>query len=82
MVSYFRGSQQYRALTVPELTQQMLKLKNMICAVGPRSRQIVNTLSYVPWQNEQRKVDERMINVQKTHHTSWNGYRTRQVKRL
>merc|ERR1712054_53698 len=27
-----RGSQQYRALTVPELTQQMFDAKNMMCA--------------------------------------------------
>ena len=27
-----RGSQQYRALSVPELTQQMWDAKNMMCA--------------------------------------------------
>ena len=27
-----RGSQQYRALTIPELTQQMFDGKNMMCA--------------------------------------------------
>ncbi|KAL6745590.1 tubulin beta-2B chain-like protein [Haematococcus lacustris] len=31
-----RGSQQYRALTVPELTQQMWDAKNMMCAADPR----------------------------------------------
>merc|ERR1740138_196224 len=31
-----RGSQQYRALTVPELTQQMFDSKNMMCAADPR----------------------------------------------
>jgi tubulin beta len=30
-----RGSQQYRALTVPELTQQMFDAKNMMCAADP-----------------------------------------------
>ncbi len=29
-----RGSQQYRALTVPELTQQMWDAKNMMCVPG------------------------------------------------
>ena len=29
-----RGSQQYRALTVPELTQQMFDAKNMMAAAG------------------------------------------------
>merc|ERR1711924_443732 len=31
-----RGSQQYRSLTVPELTQQMFDAKNMMCAADPR----------------------------------------------
>merc|ERR1712108_63459 len=31
-----RGSQQYRALTVPELTQQMFDAKNMICDIPPK----------------------------------------------
>merc|ERR1712086_924964 len=30
-----RGSQQYRALTVPELTQQQFDAKNMMCAADP-----------------------------------------------
>jgi len=31
-----RGSQQYRAVTVPELTQQMFDAKNMMAACDPR----------------------------------------------
>ena len=31
-----RGSQQYRAMTVPELTQQMFDAKNMMAAADPR----------------------------------------------
>merc|ERR1712096_562802 len=31
-----RGAQQYRALTVPELTQQMFDAKNMMAACDPR----------------------------------------------
>merc|ERR1712146_279152 len=31
-----RGSQQYKALTVPELTSQMFDAKNMMCAADPR----------------------------------------------
>ena len=33
---FYRGSQQYRALTVPELTQQMFDAKNMMAACDPR----------------------------------------------
>ena len=31
-----RGSQQYRAVTVPELTQQMFDAENMMAACDPR----------------------------------------------
>jgi len=31
-----RGSQQYRALTVPELTKQLFDAKNMMAACDPR----------------------------------------------
>ena len=31
-----RGNQQYRAMTVPELTQQMFDSKNMMAAADPR----------------------------------------------
>jgi len=33
---FILGSQQYRALTVPELTQQMFDAKNMMAACDPR----------------------------------------------
>jgi len=39
------GSQQYRALTVPELTQQMFDAKNMMCAADPRH----DSLFLVDW---------------------------------
>merc|ERR1712077_70481 len=38
-----RGSQQYRALTVPELTQQMFDAKNMMCAADPRHGRYLKT---------------------------------------
>ncbi|KAG2601411.1 hypothetical protein PVAP13_5KG590000 [Panicum virgatum] len=39
-----RGSQQYRALTVPELTQQMWDAKNMIvCDIPPRGLSMAST---------------------------------------
>ena len=41
-----RGSQQYRALTVPELTQQMFDAKNMMAACDPRhGRYLTGTTS-------------------------------------
>merc|ERR1712091_681415 len=48
-----RGSQQYRAITVPELTQQVFDAKNMMCASDPfRGRMST------------KEVDEQMLNVQ------------------
>merc|ERR1711918_320982 len=46
-----RGSQQYRALTVPELTQQMFDAKNMMCACLFHGRM------------SSKEVDEQMLNV-------------------
>merc|ERR1712147_238028 len=46
-----RGSQQYRALTVPELTQQMFDAKNIVAAVF-RGRMSM------------KEVDEQMLNIQ------------------
>ena len=40
-----RGSQQYRAVTVPELTQQMFDAKNMMAASDPRHGRYL-TVSY------------------------------------
>src|SRR6185437_11020601 len=40
-----RGSQSYRATTVPELTQQMFDAKNMMCASDPRHGKVVSLMS-------------------------------------
>uniref|UniRef100_H2N9K2 Tubulin beta chain n=1 Tax=Pongo abelii TaxID=9601 RepID=H2N9K2_PONAB len=47
-----RGSQQYRALTVAELTQQMFDAKNMMAACDPRHGRYLTA------------VDEQMFNIQ------------------
>ena len=44
-----RGSQQYRALTVPELTQQMFDAKNMMCAADPRHGRYLTACRPLPW---------------------------------
>ncbi|KAF6770190.1 hypothetical protein AHF37_11022 [Paragonimus kellicotti] len=46
-----RGSQQYRALTVPELTQQMFDAKNMMAACDPRHGRYLDGGRYVPWSH-------------------------------
>ncbi|PIK50741.1 hypothetical protein BSL78_12380 [Apostichopus japonicus] len=58
-----RGSQQYRSLTVPELTTQMFDAKNMMAAwilvmVATDRR------SHLPWSMSMKEVDEQMLNIQ------------------
>jgi hypothetical protein len=56
-----RGSQQYRALTVPELTQQMFDAKNMMAACDPKhGRYLTGKKIYFPVENC-RKMQEEVI---------------------
>merc|ERR1719362_252765 len=59
-----RGSQQYRALTVPELTQQMFDAKNMMCAADPRHGRYLTAACMFRGRMSTKEVDEQMINVQ------------------
>merc|ERR1712199_88184 len=59
-----RGSQQYRALTVPELTQQMFDAKNMMCAADPRHGRYLTASAIFRGQMSTKEVDEQMLNVQ------------------
>eukprot|EP00210_Caulerpa_lentillifera_P008403 g8015.t1 len=59
-----RGSQQYRALTVPELTQQMWDAKNMMCAADPRHGRYLTASALFRGRMSTKEVDEQMLNVQ------------------
>ncbi|TLM35202.1 tubulin beta chain, partial [Acinetobacter baumannii] len=59
-----RGSQQYRALTVPELTQQMWDAKNMMCAADPRHGRYLTASAIYRGKMSTKEVDEQMLNVQ------------------
>merc|ERR1712054_583627 len=59
-----RGSQQYRALTVPELTQQMFDAKNMMRAADPRHGRYLTAASLFRGRMSAKEVDEQMLNVQ------------------
>merc|ERR1712028_49537 len=59
-----RGSQQYRALTVPELTQQMFDAKNMMCASDPRHGRYLTCAIMYRGRMSTKEVDEQMLNVQ------------------
>merc|ERR1712060_915293 len=55
-----RGSQQYRALTVPELTQQMFDAKNMMCASDPRHGRYLTAAALFRGRMSTKEVDEQM----------------------
>ncbi|CAA7406917.1 unnamed protein product [Spirodela intermedia] len=59
-----RGSQQYRSLTVPELTQQMWDAKNMMCAADPRHGRYLTASAMFRGRMSTKEVDEQLINVQ------------------
>ncbi|KOB74940.1 Tubulin beta chain, partial [Operophtera brumata] len=59
-----RGSQQYRALTVPELTQQMFDAKNMMAACDPRHGRYLTVAAIFRGRMSMKEVDEQMMNIQ------------------
>jgi len=59
-----RGSAGFRALTVPELTQQMFDSKNMMCAADPRHGRYLTAACMFRGAMSTKEVDEQMLNVQ------------------
>ena len=59
-----RGSQQYRAVTVPELTQQMFDAKNMMAASDPRHGRYLTIAAIFRGKVSMKEVEEQMQNVQ------------------
>ena len=59
-----RGSQQYRALTVPELTQQMFETKNMMAACDPRHGRYLTVAAIFRGRMSMKEVDEQMLSIQ------------------
>ena len=69
-----RGSQQYRALTVPELTQQMFDAENMMAACDPRHGKYLTAATMFRGRMSMKGVDEEMLNVQNkdsSHFVEW-----------
>lgn len=60
-----RGCQPYRALTVPELTQQMFDAKNMMAACDPRHGRYLTVAAVFRGRMSMKEVDEQMLNIQK-----------------
>ncbi|KAG5854138.1 hypothetical protein ANANG_G00034380 [Anguilla anguilla] len=61
-----RGSQQYRALSVPELTQQMFDAKNMMAACDPRHGRYLTVAAVFRGRMSMKEVDEQMLNMAAT----------------
>ncbi|CAM40631.1 beta-tubulin [Leishmania braziliensis MHOM/BR/75/M2904] len=59
-----RGSQQYRGLSVAELTQQMFDAKNMMQAADPRHGRYLTASALFRGRMSTKEVDEQMLNVQ------------------
>eukprot|EP00918_Siedleckia_nematoides_P050275 GHVU01110071.1.p1 GENE.GHVU01110071.1~~GHVU01110071.1.p1 ORF type:complete len:402 (-),score=87.91 GHVU01110071.1:60-1172(-) len=59
-----RGSQQYRQLSVPELTQQMFDPKNMMCASDPRHGRYLTACTMFRGRVSTKEVDEQMLSIQ------------------
>merc|ERR1712025_434095 len=59
-----RSSQNYRAVTVPELVTQMFDAKNMMCAADPRHGRYLTASALFRGKMSTKEVDEQMVNVQ------------------
>ncbi|XP_022119410.2 tubulin beta chain [Pieris rapae] len=59
-----RNSQGYRALTVPELTQQMFSPVNMMAACDPRHGRYLTVAAIFRGRMSMKEVDEQMLSVQ------------------
>ncbi|XP_004687134.1 PREDICTED: tubulin beta-1 chain [Condylura cristata] len=62
-----RGSQQYRALTVAELTQQMFDARNTMAACDPRRGRYLTVACIFRGRMSTKEVDEQLLGVQTRH---------------
>ncbi|KAF9924819.1 hypothetical protein FBU30_005268 [Linnemannia zychae] len=58
------NSSNFRAVTVPELTQQMFDAKNMMAASDPRHGRYLTVAAMFRGRMSTKEVDEQMLNVQ------------------
>ena len=58
-----RGNQQYRALSVSELTSQMFDAKNMMCAADPRHGRYMTAAAMFRGRVATKECEEQMLNV-------------------
>jgi tubulin beta len=71
-----RGSQQYRALTVPELALQLFDAKNMMAACDPRHGRYLTAAAIFRGRMSMKEVDEQMFHIQSKNSSNfveWYG---------
>ncbi|CAL4104893.1 unnamed protein product, partial [Meganyctiphanes norvegica] len=59
-----RGSQQYRSVTIPELTSQLFSPGNMMVASDPRHGRYLTVATVFRGRMSMKEVDEQMLSVQ------------------
>jgi tubulin beta len=59
-----RGSQQYRALTVPELTSQLFDNKNMMAPCDPRRGAYLTVSAHFRGRMSSKEIDKQMLRIQ------------------
>ena len=60
---FHRGSSQYRALTIPELTQHMFDAKNMLVSADPRHGRYLAASAIFRGRFSIRGNEEQMLNI-------------------
>lgn len=74
-INFFRrGSRQYRALSVSELTHQMFDAKNMMTACDPRHGKYLCVAAVFRGRMSMKEVDEQIMNIQernKSYFVNW-----------
>ncbi|AEA38851.1 tubulin beta subunit (nucleomorph) [Cryptomonas paramecium] len=69
-----RGSQQYKNLSIAELTQQMFDSKNMMAACDPKHGRYLTAAVYFRGKVATNEVDDQMISIQNkqsNHFVEW-----------
>jgi tubulin beta len=59
-----RGSRQFHAVSVPELTQQMFDARNMMTAADPRQGRYLTVAAIFRGKVSMKEIDEQMRSVQ------------------
>ncbi|XP_023707072.1 tubulin beta-1 chain [Cryptotermes secundus] len=75
-----RGCQQYRALTVPELTRQIFDAKNMMAACDPSHGRYLTVAAVFRGRMSMKEVDEQMLSIQNKNSSNFVDWIPNNVK--